>query len=52
MNSFSPKGLGLFLFGVSAKRNKKKILCELCASSEAGGEHLMISIKCLDGDTI
>ena len=33
-----PKGMGLFLFGLSPKRNKKNILCALCVSSEAGGE--------------
>ena len=33
-----PKGLGLFLFGFSTKRNEKNTLCALCASSEAGGE--------------
>jgi hypothetical protein len=35
-----PKGLGLFLFGLSPKRNKKNTLCALCVSSEAGGESM------------
>jgi len=28
-----PQGLGLFLFGLSPKRNKKNTLCELCVSA-------------------
>jgi hypothetical protein len=39
-NNYCPKGLGLFLFGLSPKRNKKNTLCALCASSEAGGESM------------
>jgi hypothetical protein len=41
--STRPEGLSLFLFGLSPKRNKKKILCVLCAprppceQGEAGG---------------
>jgi len=27
------EGLGLFLFGLSPKRNKKNTLCDLCASA-------------------
>jgi hypothetical protein len=33
-----PKGLDLFLFGLSPKRNKKNTLRDLCVSSKAGGE--------------
>jgi|GEM_PF-6004561 len=32
-----PKGLGLFLFGLSPKRNKKNILCALWVSSGLSG---------------
>jgi hypothetical protein len=35
-----PKGLGLFLFGLSPKRNKKNTLYALCVSSGAGGESM------------
>jgi hypothetical protein len=35
-----PKGLGLFLFGLSPKRNKINTLSALCVSSEAGGESI------------
>ena len=38
-NNF-PKGVGLFLFGLSPKSNKRNNLCVLCVSSEAGGESM------------
>jgi hypothetical protein len=39
-NNNCPKGLGLFLFGLSPKRNKKNTHCALCVLSEAGGESI------------
>jgi phosphoglycolate phosphatase len=44
--------LGLFLFGLSPKRNKKNTLCDLCVSSEAGGESMSFSLIIFDYDGV